>query len=120
MAAILKDESVVPLHHGDGVHVPVEAVPAPLLLSNRALNDEEVSAITWKCRLVNKSRGFIVQMLERLPEACIVQTVDEFRNRTVAQESAVAEQKGVLPLQRRFSYLPYGCSRSSISAMGRV
>ena len=47
----------------------------------------------WKCRLVNSSLEHVCQMLQRIPEACIEHTVEQFRNRHTAKESAVAEEK---------------------------
>ena len=39
------------------------------------------------------SPGQIAQVLEQLPEACIMRTVEEFRNRSLAEQSAVAAKK---------------------------
>ena len=85
------DESVLALNHGDGVCDTVSAGIVPL--TSRAFSDEEVSALSWKCRMAKSSPGQIVQVLQQLPEACIMRTVEEFRSRSLAKQSAVAAKK---------------------------
>ena len=96
---VATNHGVVATNHGDGVCAPVSAGP-PLLLS-RAFSDEELSAITWKCRMVKSSPEVIDQMLMRLPEECIMQTVAEYRKRTTA--GAASKE----PDKKRFLFRRY-------------
>ena len=79
-AALLADdlqESLQESHHGDGAAPPV--VPRTPDASVRHFSDEQVRAMTWKCRLQKASPEFIIDMLQRLPEECIRQTTEAFR-----------------------------------------
>ena len=95
---VATNHGVVATNHGDGVCAPVSAGP-PLLL-NRAFSDEELSAITWKCRMVKSSPEVIDQMLMRLPEECIMQTVAEYRKRTTAGATSKGTDKKYFLLRR--------------------
>ena len=46
----------------------------------RSSSDEEIRAVTWKCRLQKSSPEFIQEMPIRLPAACIQQALEDYRN----------------------------------------
>ena len=72
---------VVATNHGDGVCVVFE--PDPSLLTDRDFTVEELSAMTWKCRMQKSPPELIAQLLQRVPEECILQLVEAFRTRSV-------------------------------------
>ena len=64
-------------HHGNGGGAHVDAaVPEAM---QRGFNDEEISAVTWRCRLQMSSPEFIHELLIRLPAACIQQALEDYR-----------------------------------------
>ena len=79
-------------HHGDGGGALVDA--GTLEAAQRNFNDEEISAVTWKCRLQKSSPEFIDELLRRLPLECIKQTVEEYQNRATegAQQGTPAKK----------------------------
>ena len=68
-------------HHGDGGAAIV--VAGTLEATQRNFSDEEMQAVTWKCRLQKSSTEFINEMLNRLPGDCLKQTLKEYRARTI-------------------------------------
>ena len=84
------DEPAVAANHGAGVSVEVIADP---LLADRDFSAEEVSAMTWKCRMEKSPPEVIAQLLKRLPEECIMRLVEEYRGRTTAG-ATTSEGKG--------------------------
>ena len=59
-------------HHGDGDGSD---------RGERSFSDEEIRAVTWKCRLQKASPEFVHGLLSGLPEACRKQMVQEYQNR---------------------------------------
>jgi len=70
-------------HHGDGGGALVDAGTPEA--AQRNFSDEEISAVTWKCRLQKSSPEFINELLRRLPLECIKQTVEEYQKRAPAE-----------------------------------
>ena len=70
-------------HHGDDAAPP--AVPQTPDASARHFSDEQVRAMAWKCRLQKESPELIIDMLQRLPEECIRQTTEAFRDLQIGE-----------------------------------
>ena len=68
-------------HHGDGGGPLVD--PATADATQRNFSEEEIRAVTWKCRLQKSYPEFIHDMLSRLPADCIKSMIQEFRNRAI-------------------------------------
>ena len=94
-------EAVQELHHGDGAAPAV--VPQSPDARARHFSDEEIRAMTWKCRLQKASPEFIVDMLQRLPEECIKENTTSFRKFQIveAKESQAVQQPFIISRDTR-------------------
>lgn len=76
-----QEEIVLAINHGDGVSLDV---PTDIALPTaRDYSPDEISAMAWKCRMQQSSPDIISGMIQRLPEKCILEMVEEFRERAV-------------------------------------
>ena len=88
------------IHHGHGdgvsVHVPTDIAPPPA----RDYSPEELRAMVWKCRLHKSSPESIQSLLQKLPEECIKEMVERFRERQVAGASKSAPSRSYFIIKR--------------------
>ena len=92
-------EALVPaINHGDGVCVDVPTeIPLP---PARDYSPEELSAMAWKCRMQKSSPEIVRQLLQRLPEECILEMVEKFRERPVGVATKSATSRSYFILTR--------------------
>jgi len=83
--ALFLDETI----RGDGEDDAI-AVPA------RSYTQEEVEAMIWKCRLQKASHMVPLDLLTGMPEWCIDQLVQEFRNRAPKAETTNSRVRAIL------------------------
>ena len=82
-------------HHGDGGAAIVDARTPET--TQRNFSDEEIQAVTWKCRLQKSSAEGIIDLLKRLPALCIQQLTQEYKDRLTD-----GAQRGTLKNRIRF------------------
>ena len=92
------EEDVVAANHGDGVFVDVSADLSPL--RDRDFSVKELSGMSWKCRMGKSPPEVTAQLLQRLPEECIMRVVEEFRTLTTAGATSEEKDKEYFLYQR--------------------
>ena len=92
------EEDLLAADHGDGFSVEVSADPS--LPIDRDFSVEELSAMSWKCRMGKSPPEVTAQLLQRLPEECIMRVVEEFRTLTTAGATSEEKDKEYFLYQR--------------------
>ena len=92
------EQRVLAIHHGHGVgfDVPAEIAHSPA----REYSPVEVRAMVWKCRMHKSSPESIQSLLQKLPEECINEMVERFRERQVAGASTSAPNRSYFIIRR--------------------